>query len=160
MVLPKDEQPADENQSSLEDYFTQSEEPMIDSEGPPSDSPNSDNPSSQNDNSSTANDVTEEEDATIEVSVGDRDTPENLPPSFLLSVDYSGALNKAVARLYRPDNKQVYFWVDNTGHKPYCYTDWPPQAVESSARKNPGFLRAEAVELHDLLKDESVKMMK
>ncbi|OLS31162.1 MAG: DNA polymerase 1 [Candidatus Thorarchaeota archaeon AB_25] len=160
MVLPKDEQPADENQSSLEDYFTQSEEPMIDSEGPPSDSPNSDNPSSQNDNSSTANDVTEEEDATIEVSVGDRDTPENLPPSFLLSVDYSGALNKAVARLYRPDNKQVYFWVDNTGHKPYCYTDWPPQAVESSARKNPGFLRAEAVELHDLLKDESVKMTK
>jgi DNA polymerase I len=160
MVLPKDEQPADENQSSLEDYFTQSEEPMMDSEGLPSDSPNSDNPSSQNDNGSTANDVTEEEDATMEVSVGDSETPENLPPSFLLSVDYSGALNKAVARLYRPDNKQVYFWVDNTGHKPYCYTDWPPQAVESSARKNPGFLRAEAVELHDLLKDESVKMTK
>jgi DNA polymerase I len=160
MVLPKDEQPADENQSSLEDYFTQSEEPMMDSEGLPSDSPNSDNPSSQNDNDSAANDVTEEEDATMEVSVGNSETPENLPPSFLLSVDYSGALNKAVARLYRPDNKQVYFWVDNTGHKPYCYTDWPPQAVESSARKNPGFLRAEAVELHDLLKDESVKMTK
>jgi DNA polymerase I len=160
MVLPKDEQPADENQSSLEDYFTQSEEPMMDSEGLPSDSPNSDNPSSHNDNDSAANDVTEEEDATMEVSVGNSETPENLPPSFLLSVDYSGALNKAVARLYRPDNKQVYFWVDNTGHKPYCYTDWPPQAVESSARKNPGFLRAEAVELHDLLKDESVKMTK
>lgn len=132
----------------------------MDSEGLPSDSLNSDNPSSQNDNDSAANDVTEEEDATMEVSVGNSETPENLPPSFLLSVDYSGALNKAVARLYRPDNKQVYFWVDNTGHKPYCYTDWPPQAVESSARKNPGFLRAEAVELHDLLKDESVKMTK
>ncbi|MHA2353015.1 MAG: 3'-5' exonuclease, partial [Candidatus Thorarchaeota archaeon] len=158
--MTKDERPADENQSSLEDYFTQSEEPIMDSEGPPSDSPNRDNPSSPNDNDSTANNVTEEEDIAMEVSVGDTDTPENLPPSFLLSVDYSGALNKAVARLYRPDNKQVYFWVDNTGHKPYCYTDWPPQAVESSARKNPGFLRAEAVELHDLLKDEPVKMTK
>ncbi|MHA1963364.1 MAG: DNA-directed DNA polymerase I [Candidatus Thorarchaeota archaeon] len=163
--MPKEEQPADENQASLEDYFTQSEEPMMDSEGPPSDlgadPPKKDNPSSTNSNDSTANTVTDvEEDATMEVSVGDSDTPENLPPSFLLSVDYSGALNKAVARLYRPDNKQVYFWVDNTGHKPYCYTDWPPQAVESSARKNPGFIRAEAVELHDLLKDEAVKMTK
>jgi DNA polymerase I len=65
-----------------------------------------------------------------------------------------------MARLYHPDTKRVYFWFDNTGHKPYCYTDWPPQAVESSARKNPGFIRAERVELHDLLKDEPVTMTK
>jgi DNA polymerase I len=165
MALTKDERPADENQSSLEDYFTESEEPTSDLEDSPSDiganPSNNDNPSSKNeDTPPTDNVVEDEEEPPVDVSVGDTVTPENLPPSFLLSIDYSGPHNKAMARLYRPDDKKVYFWFDNTGHKPYCYTDWPPQAVESTARKNPGFIRAEAVELHDLLKDESVTMTK
>jgi DNA polymerase I len=165
--LTKDEQPADENQSSLEDYFSQadatSENPMIESEDSETNpqASSSNNPISTNDNDvSDENAADDEEDTAVEVSVGDSETPENLQPSFLLSVDYSGAHNKAIARLYNPDTKHVYFWLDNTGHKPYCYTDWPQQAVESSVRKNPGFLRAETVELHDLLKDEPVKMTK
>jgi DNA polymerase I len=165
--LTKDEQPADENQSSLEDYFSQadatSENPMIESEDSETNpqASSSNNPISTNDNDvSDENADDDEEDTAVEVSVGDSETPENLQPSFLLSVDYSGAHNKAIARLYNPDTKHVYFWLDNTGHKPYCYTDWPQQAVESSVRKNPGFLRAETVELHDLLKDEPVKMTK
>ena len=162
--MTKDEQPADENQSSLEDYFTESEDTTIDSEDSPSDvganPSNKDNPSESDDSTTTDNVTDDEESPPLDVPVEDSETPENLPPSFLLSIDYSGAHNKAMARLYRPDNKKVYFWFDNTGHKPYCYTDWPPQAVESSARKNPGFIRAEAVELHDLHKDEPVKMTK
>jgi len=166
--LTKDEQPADENQSSLEDYFTHSDIESDDSmnEGSSSDfthnKSNRNNPTSTNENDSFDDSTIDEdeEDSIVDVSVGERDTPANLAPSFLLSIDYSGPLNKAVARLYNPDNKQVYFWLDNTGHKPYCYTDWPIQAVESVARKNPGFVRAEAVELHDLLKDEPVKMTK
>jgi len=168
--LTKDERPADENQSSLEDYFSQSDTTSEDFIMRPEDSlhdtkattTNNDNPTSSNDSDDSTDSIIddEEEDDSVNIVVEDSDTPENLPPSFLLSIDYSGAHNKAVARLYRPDNKQVYFWLDNTGHKPYCYTDWPPQAVESSARNNPGFLRAETVELHDLLKDEPVKMTK
>lgn len=166
--MTKDEQPADENQSSLEDYFTHSDIESDDSmnEGSSSDfthnKSNRNNPTSTNENDSFDDSTIDEdeEDSIVDVSVGERDTPANLAPSFLLSIDYSGPLNKAVARLYNPDNKQVYFWLDNTGHKPYCYTDWPIQAVESVARKNPGFVRAEAVELHDLLKDEPVKMTK
>jgi DNA polymerase I len=159
--LTKDEQPADENQSSLEDYFTQSE----DIEDSPSDvdtNPSkNDNPSASEDDSKQTDNVSDDEDEPpLDVPVEDSETPTNLPPSFLLSIDYSGAHNKAVARLYNPDNKKVYFWFDNTGHKPYCYTDWPVQAVETTARKNPGFVRAESVELHDLLKDEPVKMTK
>lgn len=163
----RDEQPQDEDQSSLEDYFTQSDIPSDDSliDDPPSNLEDS----SQNNPvaaSTTENDISdetateEEEDSGVEVYVGESDTPPNLPPSFLLSVDYSGALNKAIARLYHPDTKRVYFWLDNTGHKPYCYTDWPPQAVEAAARKSSGFLKAEIVELHDLLKDEPAKMTK
>lgn len=160
MALTKDEQPTDENQSSLEDYFTQSDTA---SEGQPSDietnPSNEDNPTSSNDSDDPTDSVNEDEEENP-VEVEDSETPENLPPSFLLSIDYSGAHNKAVARLYQPDNKQVYFWLDNTNHKPYCYTDWPPQAVESLVKKNPGFLRTETVELHDLLKDKPVKMTK
>ena len=65
-----------------------------------------------------------------------------------------------MARLYNPANKQVYFWFDNTGHKPYCYTDLAPQAVEDKARRSEGFISAKTVELHDLLRDEPVKMTK
>jgi len=163
--LPKNDQPSDENQSSLEDFFGDPDEPEADIDDSPSDRDanpsNEDNPSSENGDESPSDDVTnEEEEEPLEVLVEDSETPSNLPPSFLLSIDYSGAHNKAMARLYNPSTQRVYFWFDNTGHKPYCYTDWPPQAVETSARKNPGFLRAETVELHDLLKDEPVKMTK
>ncbi|MFX1560509.1 MAG: DNA-directed DNA polymerase I [Promethearchaeota archaeon] len=162
--MPKDEKPADENQSSLEDYFA-SEDASFDIEESPSgvntNPSNKGNPSTTNNESASPDNVSDDEETPpLDVSVEDSETPENLPPSFLLSIDYSGAHNKAMARLYRPDNKKVYFWFDNTGHKPYCYTDWPPQVVETSARKNPGFIRAETVELHDLLKDEPVKMTK
>ncbi|MFW9975986.1 MAG: 3'-5' exonuclease, partial [Candidatus Thorarchaeota archaeon] len=165
--MTKDEQPQDENQSSLEDYFTQSDIPSDDSliddpqSNPEVSSRNNPISISTNDNEPSEDATTEEEeDSGVEVSVGESDTPSNLPPSFLLSVDYSGAHNKAIARLYHPETKRVFFWFDNTGHKPYCYTDWPPQAVEAAARKSSGFLKAEIVELHDLLKDEPVKMTK
>ncbi|MFW9787500.1 MAG: DNA-directed DNA polymerase I [Candidatus Thorarchaeota archaeon] len=164
--MTKDEKPADEDQSSLEDYFTEadeSSEQFLESDGMQSDIKEGlSGKRTTSKNAEPSDDVTDnEEDASqVEVSIEDSDTPENLPPSFLLAIDYSGPHNKAVARLFNPNNQRVYFWFDNTGHKPYCYTDWPPQAVESSARRNPGFLRAEAVELHDLLKDEPVKMTK
>ena len=162
MALTKDERSADENQSSLEDYFSESdsalEDSIVESKSPQSEV---DSPTSNEKNPDPTESVVDNaEEAPLDIVVEDSDTPNNLPPSFLLSIDYSGAHNKAMARLYNPGNKQVYFWFDNTGHKPYCYTDWTPQAVETSARKNPGFLRAETVELHDLLKDEPVKMTK
>ncbi|MFW9964951.1 MAG: DNA-directed DNA polymerase I [Candidatus Sifarchaeia archaeon] len=166
--MTKDERPVDENQSSLEDYFTHSD--ITSDNSTNNDSPSDfvtnqsskNNPDSENDNDASDDSSIDDEDeeSIVDVTVEDSDTPANLPPSFLLSIDYSGALNKAVARLYNPDNKQVYFWLDNTGHKPYCYTDWPPQAVETAARKNPGFVKAEKIELHDLLKDEPVEMTK
>ncbi len=166
--MTKDERPVDENQSSLEDYFTHSD--ITSDNSTNNDSPSDfvtnqsskNNPDSENDNDASDDSSIDDEDeeSILDVTVEDSDTPANLPPSFLLSIDYSGALNKAVARLYNPDNKQVYFWLDNTGHKPYCYTDWPPQAVETAARKNPGFVKVETIELHDLLKDEPVEMTK
>ena len=101
-----------------------------------------------------------EEEVIAEFRVGAKDSPTELPPSFLLSIDYAGRENKAIARLYRPDTKELFFWFDNTGHKPYCYTDMPPQVAEPRARKNPGFVRAETLTLRDLLRDKDVTMTK
>ena len=165
--MTKDEQPTDENQSSLEDFFSESEEVVEATEDPPSEvstkSLNKQNkPQKQRGNpgDDSGEDDEEEEDSSLDVSLADSETPANLSPSFLLSIDYSGPHNKAMARLYNSNDKKVYFWFDNTGHKPYCYTDWPKQVVESSVNRKKGFLRAETVELHDLLKDQPVKMTK
>lgn len=102
----------------------------------------------------------EEEDEALDISIGEKELPEDLPPSFLLSVDYSSKHNKAVLRLYEPKSRKVYFWIDNTGHKPYFYTDLPIQEAESRVKKNPGFVDAKKVKLHDLLKDRVVEMTK
>jgi DNA polymerase I len=180
MNLAKDEKSMDENQSSLEDFLggdeTEPESPPPEDEGDERvNSPaKQDRPqasaatTSQNDSENSDQDEEEmssaededSEDSVTTVNIGDMERPENLPPSFLLSIDYSGPLNKAVAKLYEPKSKKVYFWIDNTGHKPYLYTDWPPQVVESKVRGNPGFVKTETIQLHDLLHDNQVTMTK
>lgn len=92
--------------------------------------------------------------------VSKRVTPQNLPPSFVLSIDYNGQKNKAMVRLYRPDTEDTVFWFDNTNHQPYCYTDLPPQAAEYKVKQNRGFVRTETVQLQDLLHDRPVTMTK
>jgi DNA polymerase I len=176
MTLAKDEKLTDESQSSLEDFFgdaTTEPEPLQTFEAgrekkgsapkkittPDSSTPIMSSQSTNDDEDELVDDD-EIDESEIQIPIGERETPNNLPPSFLLSIDYSGPLNKAVARLYEPMSKKVYFWIDNTGHKPYLYTDWPKQMVESKVKHNPGFVRTETVQLHDLLNDKQVSMTK
>jgi len=160
-----DERPAEDGQSSLEDFFSENEDPspeeteVTPQAGSDKSKPNPDptipDVPSDNSPSNEAN-----EDDLIQVQVGTRGFPQDLPPSFLLSIDYSGPHNKAIVRLYRPDTKEVFFWLDNKDHKPYFYTDRSSQEVESIASRHRGFVRAEDVELQDLLRDETVTMTK
>ncbi|MGY5870675.1 MAG: DNA-directed DNA polymerase I [Candidatus Thorarchaeota archaeon] len=166
MVSVKDEKQNDENQSSLEDYFGFEEEPEIESEpqvSPPQE-PSSvekvSNPSNSDNGIENDSTLLEPEEVISDIKVGVRETPNDLPPSILLSIDYSGPLNKAILKLYEPKSKKIYFWIDNTGHKPYLYTDWPAQMVESKVKRNPGFIKTDTVQLHDLLHDKPVTMTK
>ena len=169
----KDEKITDETQSSLEDYFGMNEESELEIEEKTTHEKESVRSMSSNPAPDPADNVSgsegededqsideEEEAAVSDIQVGEHEKPRNLPSSFLLSVDYSGPLNKAIAKLYEPKSKRVYFWEDNTGHKPYLYTDWPLQVVESKTKSNPGFIRAEKIELRDLLHDQQVEMTK
>lgn len=172
MVSVKDDKQNDDNQSSLEDYFGFEDESEIEvelqarppqeshSEQESSESSNSENPGENENILDDENEELEPEETAMKYKVGKRETPKNLPPSMLLSIDYSGPLNKAILKLYEPKSKKIYFWIDNTGHKPYLYTDWPPQMVESKVKRNPGFVKTETVQLHDLLHDKPVTMTK
>ena len=164
MVSVKDDKQNDDNQSSLEDYFGSSEEPVVEAapQNNPPQEPDSVEKSSAPliSNNNTEDELDEPEEVITNIKVGEQETPTDLPPSMLLSIDYSGPLNKAILKLYEPKSKKIYFWIDNTGHKPYLYTDWPAQMVESKVQRNPGFVKTETVQLHDLLHDKPVTMTK
>jgi DNA polymerase I len=60
--------------------------------------------------------------------------PDNLPPSYFVSASYDGRQRKAVIKLYEPEAGQLYFWYDNTDHKPYCLTSIPEAEMKLFAR--------------------------
>ncbi|UCE10166.1 MAG: DNA-directed DNA polymerase I [Candidatus Thorarchaeota archaeon] len=162
----------EEGQSSLEDFFastnghdgrpneTNKAEESRDSHKKTSESDITAKNAQDDGEETTEDELDEDVDVAPMDRVGKLDTPKDLPPSYLLSVDYAGPERKAIIRLYNPEKKKIYFWFDNTGHKPFCYTDLPVQAAESIARRHQGFISAEEVELIDLLSDEKRKMTK
>jgi DNA polymerase I len=90
------------------------------------------------------------------------DFPEDLPPSYLVSVIYNGKKQLASLKLYEPVSQKIYFWDDNTGHKPYCLTSLPPKELEKLSRvtSHSGFDHFETVEKFDPLLDKQVTVTK
>ena len=91
---------SDDSQSNLEDFFSSSSKEKRDSA---SDTPNSQDDTNRNPaskfiegQSETDLDIeddeeeTEETETVVDLEVGVDDTPSDLPPSFLLSIDYAG----------------------------------------------------------------------
>jgi DNA polymerase I len=102
----------------------------------------------------------EEEEEEISIKA---ETPQNTPPSIVLAVTYDGKVGKALVKLYDPVNDRVYFWYDNTGHKPYLLTDVKPEELITKFTKvilHPGFSHLEAVEKYDALNDRKVILTK
>jgi DNA polymerase I len=88
--------------------------------------------------------------------------PENLSSSYFVSASYDGHEKKAVIKLYDPQSEQIYFWYDNTGHKPYCLTNLKPYDLNKIARltNHQGFDRLEVTERYDPLLNQNVKVTK
>lgn len=87
---------------------------------------------------------------------------ENLPPSYFVSATYDGKTGKALIKLYEPVSQQIYFWYDNTGHKPYCLTNLSPYELEKITRliQHPGFDHFKIVEKINPLLNRKVKVTK
>jgi len=47
---------------------------------------------------------------------------ETIPASMLVSAAYDGDAEKVVLKFYDPRTQKINLWIDNTGHKPYCYS--------------------------------------
>ncbi|MGM0686411.1 MAG: DNA-directed DNA polymerase I [Promethearchaeati archaeon] len=96
------------------------------------------------------------------LDIGERKAPDDLPPSYLLSIDYAGDTAKAILKLYDPETERIYFWFDNTGHLPYCYTDYTPQEIHRirGIVNHHGFVDTKVEDLHDLLRDKERQMTK
>jgi hypothetical protein len=90
------------------------------------------------------------------------DFPEDLPPSYLVSVSYDGKKQLATLGLYEPLSQKIYFWDDNTGHKPYLLTSLLPQELKKLSRVtgHSGFDHFETVEKFDPLLDKHVTVTK
>jgi DNA polymerase I len=88
--------------------------------------------------------------------------PENLPPSYFISATYDGKTGKALIKLYEPVSSKIYFWYDNSGHKPYCLTNLSPLELEKINRlmQHPSFDHFEIVDKIDPLLDKAVKVTK
>ncbi len=88
--------------------------------------------------------------------------PENLPPSYFVSATYDGRSRKAVIKLYEPESGEIYFWYDNTGHKPYCFTNLSPYELEKIDRliKHEGFDHFELEKKFDPLLDRNIQVTK
>ncbi len=88
--------------------------------------------------------------------------PRNLPQSYFVSATYDGKTQKALVKLYEPISRRIYFWLDNTGHQPYCLTNLSPQEIEKMARvvHHPSFEKCEILESFDPLQDRLIKVTK
>ncbi|MFQ6094713.1 MAG: DNA-directed DNA polymerase I [Candidatus Bathyarchaeia archaeon] len=88
--------------------------------------------------------------------------PKNLPPAYFVSATYDGARRSACIKLYEPVSKRIYFWYDNRGHKPYCFTNIPPDELEKLGRlvNHPGFDHFEIIEKYDALLDRKITVTK
>ncbi|MEM2093167.1 MAG: DNA-directed DNA polymerase I [Candidatus Bathyarchaeia archaeon] len=88
--------------------------------------------------------------------------PENLPPSYFVSATYDGKKGKVLIKLYEPSSAKIYFWYDNTGHKPYCFTNLSPYELEKIERlmNHPGLSHFEIVEKFDPLLEKPIKVTK
>ncbi len=86
-------------------------------------------------------------------------TPKSGPPGVLINIDYKGDPGVAKLKLYNVDKGQIYEWLDNTEHHPYCLTDL---SRETLSQKNDvighsGFLKFEESPKYNLLRDQEEK---
>jgi len=88
--------------------------------------------------------------------------PQNLPPSYFVSATYDGKKGSARLKLYEPKSEKIYYWYDNTGHKPYCLTNLSPIELEKIDRlkTHHGFDHVELVKKYDPLLDRQVTVTK
>ncbi len=82
-----------------------------------------------------------------------------MSPALLVSAAYDGMKKSAVLKFYEPKSQTLKLWMDNTGHKPYCYSKLNPEELKFLSDRT-DVLKLEGVKRQDLLKDRIIDMTK
>ncbi|MFH0748582.1 MAG: DNA-directed DNA polymerase I [Candidatus Bathyarchaeota archaeon] len=90
------------------------------------------------------------------------ETPNNIAESYLLTTTYDGTRHAVCLKFYDPKTRKIFFWYDNTEHKPYCFSDLPADKLEAieALKNHQGLDHIETVEKYDPLQFKTIKMSK
>jgi len=88
------------------------------------------------------------------------ETPRELRGGCFASIGYDGEKHVAYLKLYDPKTQKICVWYDNTGHKPYCLSDQPVEALQQdqAIMNHPGLDHLASTSKHDGLNDKDVEM--
>ena len=89
-------------------------------------------------------------------------TPATIPPCYLVSIGYDGDRRKCFLRFYDPDTHKIYFWYDDSEHKPYCYSKQAVAELKKidAVARNPGFDHFEEESKFDALRSQPIQVTK
>lgn len=83
----------------------------------------------------------------------------SMPPSMLVSATYDSTSRSAVLKFYDPESQKLILWLDEIGHKPYCYSKLELDELDFLQERE-DILKIEKVNRQDLIKDENIEISK
>ncbi|MFW9831248.1 MAG: DNA polymerase domain-containing protein [Candidatus Thorarchaeota archaeon] len=85
--------------------------------------------------------------------------PSKAPAGVLVNIDYKGDAGVAKLKIYNTKSGEVYEWLDNSQHHPYCLTDMTRDDIsqQKGVIGHSGFLRLEEIQKYNLLQDKEQK---
>jgi len=83
----------------------------------------------------------------------------SMPPSMLVSATYDSTSRSAVLKFYDPKSQKLILWLDEIGHKPYCYSKLDLDELDF-LKVREDVLKIEKVKRQDLIKDEIIEISK
>jgi len=95
----------------------------------------------------------------MQVNLPETKKIESMPASMLVSATYDNNTKSAVLKFYDPKSQKLFLWIDETNHKPYCYSRLTPEELDFLQERD-DILEIKTVQKYDLMKDEQVSMSK
>jgi DNA polymerase I len=83
----------------------------------------------------------------------------SMPPSMLVSATYDNISRSVVLKFYDPKSQKLILWLDEIGHKPYCYSKLDPEELDFLQERE-DILKIEKLKRQDLIKDEKIEISK
>ena len=95
----------------------------------------------------------------MQVEVKKTEKISSMPPSMLVSATYDNISRSAVLKFYDPKSQKLILWLDEIGHKPYCYSKLDPEELDFLQERE-DVLKIEKITRQDLIKDEKIEVSK